>query len=222
MMGRRAFGRGVLGLLSGAASVALGGCALLGGTKSYRFKMTVEVATPQGVKTGSSVYEVTVEKLVALTSEERAGAAGLFGEALVVDLPNGPIFLLLKKDDNMGQPLDVEVTHALAPEAPLSPIDAYVAAVGNLGGWGASAKADLPRTDWPMMVRFRDLNDPKSVEKVDPAAIGVKRIALETTGDAVTTGIEKRLGWLGALERSSANSVVETSASSLVGQLRKK
>ncbi len=47
-----------------------------------------------------------------------------------------------------------------------------------------------------MMVRFRDLNDPKSVEKVDPEAIGVRRITVETTSDDVTTGIEKRLRWL--------------------------
>lgn len=47
-----------------------------------------------------------------------------------------------------------------------------------------------------MMVRFRDLNDPKSVERVDPDAICVRRITAETTSDDVTTGIEKRLGWL--------------------------
>ena len=47
-----------------------------------------------------------------------------------------------------------------------------------------------------MIVKFRDLNDPKSVEMVDPVAIGVKRIVIETTGDAVTAGIEERLGWL--------------------------
>ena len=47
-----------------------------------------------------------------------------------------------------------------------------------------------------MMVRFADINDPKSVERVDPKAVGVKRILLETTNDDVTTGIEKRLGWL--------------------------
>ena len=47
-----------------------------------------------------------------------------------------------------------------------------------------------------MMVRFKDINDPKSVEKVDPASIGVKRIVLETTSDDVTTGIQKILTWL--------------------------
>ena len=38
----------------------------------------------------------------------------------------------------------------------------------KLGGWFASAKAELRPEDWPMVVRFRDLNDPKSVEEVDP------------------------------------------------------
>lgn len=47
------------------------------------------------------------------------------------------------------------------------------------------------------MVRFRDINDPRTVEMVEPEAVGVKRILLEATQDPVTTGIEKRLGWMG-------------------------
>jgi hypothetical protein len=46
-----------------------------------------------------------------------------------------------------------------------------------------------------MMVRFRDINDPSSVEQVDAASIGIKRIHLENTRDPVTTGIGKRFGW---------------------------
>jgi hypothetical protein len=139
-----------MGLMIGASAVLLSGCRLLDNPK-YRFKMTVEVETPEGVKTGSSVMEIGDWKI-------------------------------------------------------------HMAAGKRLGGENGT-KADLPRADWPMILRFRDINDPKSVEQVDPEAIGVKRIMLETTGDEVTVGIEKRLGWLGALERSSANSIVETSAS---------
>ena len=49
-----------------------------------------------------------------------------------------------------------------------------------------------------MLVTFGDINDPKSVERIDPAAIGVRRIIVEVTDEPVTTGIEKRLGWLGS------------------------
>ena len=47
-----------------------------------------------------------------------------------------------------------------------------------------------------MFVRFADIADPKSVERIDPQAAGVRRITVETTRDPVTTGIVKRLGWL--------------------------
>lgn len=44
---------------------ALGGCGVFGGS-SYRYKMTVEVDTPQGVVTGSAVREITYTKGIRL------------------------------------------------------------------------------------------------------------------------------------------------------------
>jgi hypothetical protein len=191
--------RGVMGLLAGAVSLmALGSCGS-SSSASYRFRMTVEVETPRGLKSGSGVLEVTARKVVALTSEEHRGDGGVSGEAVVVDLPDGPVFVLLKVAGE-GQPLHSVVTHALAPDAPLNPVDNFVAAVGKLGGWFAHAEAELPRASWPLMVRFRNLADPTSLERVDPEAVGVRRIRLETTRDEVTTGIETQLTWLVAAE----------------------
>jgi hypothetical protein len=69
----------------------------------------------------------------------------------------------------------------------------------------------------PLLVRFRDIDDPKSVEEVDPLDIGksfgagaeLVRATIEIvpvgiwplnsfgiTGEPITTGIEKRLSWL--------------------------
>jgi hypothetical protein len=188
--------RGVMGLFAGAASLALTGCGLFGGSATYRFRMTVEVTTQAGVKTGSSVMEISAQKNVALTSEEGSGfSSGLSrGEAVAVDLEGRPLFVLLTRGGG-GNDLGDAVTRALAPDAGK---DAdwrnYMAAVVKLSrGGGGDYEAELPRAEWPMMVRFRDINDPKSVERVDPAAAGVRRILLETTEDAVTVGIEKRL-----------------------------
>jgi hypothetical protein len=186
--------RGALGLFASGLSALLVGCGLIGGTKSYRFRMTVEVESPAGLKSGSSVMEITSYKAVALTAQEHAGGGGLRGEAVVVDLPGGPIFVLLQNDGH-GQPLGVRVTSALTPDAKFNSVDDYVATVGHLGGLFASAKAELPRKDWPLMVRFRDIQDPKSVESVNPEATGVKRIVVETTGDDVTVGVGKWLSW---------------------------
>jgi hypothetical protein len=184
--------RGVIGLFAGVAvGCGLAGCGLLTSSASYRYRMRVE-----GSYSGASVYEILAEKVNGpRMAEERPGSSIIRGEALALETPSGPVFVLLQPAEG-GADLIGAITRALAPDIPWDGQPSFWKAVNRLGGWFADAKADLPRAVWPMMVRFGDINDPKTVERVDPTAIGVTRIALETTGDAVTTGIEKRLGWL--------------------------
>jgi hypothetical protein len=67
----------------------------------------------------------------------------------------------------------------------------------------ASKPGETPFPELPMLVRFRDIADPKTVERVDPNDLaasfgpGVKfsRATIEIVDDPVTTGIEKRLVW---------------------------
>jgi hypothetical protein len=192
--------RGLLPLLAALAAAPLvSACGLFSKRASFRFRMTVEAQTPEGLRTGSSVMQVNAVQGMRLTSEEHAGGAGVTGEAVTVDLADGPVFVLLTLGS--GKPLlATEVTVALNPDAKPGPgedwSDTFVPAVRELGGWFGSAHADLPRESWPMMVRFRDLDDPLTVERLDPAAVGVRRIQLETTNDRVTSGISRRLPWL--------------------------
>jgi hypothetical protein len=192
--------RGVIGLLSATAAFVIAGCGSVFANK-YRFRMTIEVQTPQGPKTGSSVYEVWAVNTPKLTSEERSRDWGVSGEATVIDLAAGPVFVLLKTGNPLRQDL------ALMSMAALDPVFAndVVESAVRIASGNTKARGEVATSDWPMMVRFRDINDPKTVERVDPAAIGVKRISLETTGDAVTTGIEKRIPWIDHLEKYLAD-----------------
>jgi hypothetical protein len=188
-------------LLSSALALPVSGCGGLF-PKRYRFRMTVEVETPEGLKTGSSVMEVSAYKVVRIMSEERAGGGSFHGEAVTVDLPAGPLFVLLIKSPRQQPSLEGDVARALLPGANIQNVDDYVAAVAKLGT--TRAHADLPRGDWPMMVRFKDINNPKTVEVVDAPTIGVGRIRLETTSDPVTSGIKRRLRWLVPKDRESS------------------
>ena len=186
--------RGAIGVLASAgAMLAVASCGV-SNSASYRFRMTVEVNTPQGMKTGSSVIEAFAS-IGPRIGDVSGKSGGLKGEAVVVDLPDGPVFILLTLPDAGGS-LDGVVTVALDPRAAGNARTDYRDAVARLGGWFGGAKADLPRDNWPMFVRFADINDPKSVERIDPQAAGVRRITVETTRDPFTTGIVKRLGWL--------------------------
>ena len=189
--------RGIIGALVGAVTLMLGGCNPFTNSASYRYRMTVE-----GTVEGSAVYEVLAEHTrTVILADEKPGGSMLRGEALVLRTASGPLFLLLKNKEST-EGLFSAVTHALTPDIPAGGHDNFWKAVNRLGGWTANAKADLPREDWPLIVRFRDLNDPKSVEKVNPGAVGLKRIVVETTSDHVTTGIEERLGWLSSQQGS--------------------
>ncbi|WP_453945094.1 hypothetical protein [Bradyrhizobium sp. USDA 372] len=56
----------------------------------------------------------------------------------------------------------------------------------------------------PMLVRFRDLDDPKSVEQIDPgnlaatfgSGVSLRDVVIEVTQDPLTAGIEAKLPWL--------------------------
>lgn len=181
--------RGMLGLIATVAGALwLPGCGLLVSSASFRYRMRVE-----GPYSGSAVYEILAEKVNGpRLPEEKPGGSILRGEALVLETPSGPVFVLLESA-RPGESLKGAVMQALAPDVPRNDYPYSYAVAKRLAGSGdGDAKGELPRADWPMMVRFRDINDPKSVEQMNPAALGVTRIRLETTKDAVTTGIEKK------------------------------
>lgn len=193
MMGRR----GVLGLMAVSALALLSGCGIFGKSISYRYRLTVEVDTPQGVKIGSSVIQID--------EAEQGGLEGshlqvrMTGEAVAVDLQGSKtLFALLD-----GSPLS-----AITQKLQAKPSDWYAVDKALKDTEGVF---DVPRTvanfrgkqvdAWPMLVTFGDVADPRTVKRVDPddaaATLGegirIRRITVEMTDDDVTTGIEKRL-----------------------------
>ncbi len=145
----------------------------------YRYRLTVEVDTPEGVKTGS------------------------------VDLPGGrTLFALLRSDNDIewsahvmqglapkiqGEPWAKSFDNVLLINKKVE--------VPRM--WPANAT--LPeRSAYPMLVTFGDIADPMTIASVDPddlaatfgKGVKLKRITAELTDDPVTTGMAERLRWL--------------------------
>ncbi len=177
-------------LAMGLLALLLGGC----GDNVFRYKMTVEVDTPQGLKTGSSVWEVRYEEpgWFPFPFGESRPQKYFRGEAVAVDIAPGQTLFALK----VGKGGDSEYGKFMPSEMMGWRQDSGVVE-GPVELWPA-------RDAEPMLVRFRDINDPTSVEQANPADLGasfgsgvaLKRIVAEETNDPVTTGIEKRLKWL--------------------------
>lgn len=217
-MNRRTF-VGSLALLLPPA--LLGGCSLLRPiVPTYRYRLTVEVDTPQGMRSGSSVIEVATS--IASKLALRPGELGwrVRGEAVAVELPNGKVLFALLSKPGQAEGANQFALNALADRSWaneqefLATVNAAIArrdiaelprvAKTSRRRWEPAPPPTDPAIDYPLLVTFGNIADPKTVAKVDPndlaASFGpgvrLRRITVQMTDAPVTTGIEKRLGWL--------------------------
>lgn len=123
-------------------------------TGTWRYKITVEVETPEGIKAGSAVREISVQRGISLTPEMTA-QVNFKGEAVVVDLGERGILF------------------ALLTSAKTIPFYTFPSGVGYTTVEGIdyyrhlkAGPKELGAREYPMFVRFRDLQDPKTVGRV--------------------------------------------------------
>ena len=198
MISRRGLG-GVL--LGGCAMLVLGGCAEQSAYR-FRFRLLVVVDTPYGERSGSGVYEVWANwSLPGATSR----IWGERGEAVAVDLPNGrTLFSLLKTGAIHGDLASMSMA-TLDKKFNNSMVESAKSLSSRAGGEGVVAPEN-----YPMLVTFKDITNPASVERVDPADLEasfgkgyrLKSISVQITDDPVTVGIRKRLGWFSNVKES--------------------
>jgi hypothetical protein len=210
-------GRWGAGAVLGAAAMLVAGCGLLSPSHSYRYRVTVEVDTPQGLRTGSSVWETKAWEGIGIP--DRGIRSRERGEAVAVDLPGGTLFALLQGADmDVDYASGVVVGHLRAHPVP-------GIAMGK--DWKENRRLiakvkpafELYPEEYPLLVRFRDISDPASVEKIHPnlvassfgAGVHLKRITIAVTNGNVTTGILDKLQWLakqrGALAKDQCEDV---------------
>ncbi len=168
-------------------------------TYSWNQKLTLVVETPEGVKTGSAVSEVTHWFHPNIPVDAGIRKDSLRGEAVVVDLGGGQyLFALLR-----GGPSLKAAFGDRLPELSYSKdwLKRYFRAVERMRG----GSAPVPFEALPTLVTFADTEDPASVTLVDPedlaASFGegytLREAVLEITRERVTEGqVEEVLGWL--------------------------
>ncbi|MEE9314665.1 MAG: hypothetical protein V3V02_08440 [Rhizobiaceae bacterium] len=177
------------------ALLLLAGCT--SDTTTWHQKFTVTVETPDGIKTGSSVIEVRY----AYSGPRSMGnvhAIGFTGEAVVVDLGQGQkLFALVVRED---MKLDIFGIYKQALGGVRRDYQVLAPLI-----IAHREKVDIPHERLPMLVTFGDINNPASVEKVNPnklsasfgAGYWLKSVTLQVTDEPVTKGVvEGVLGWM--------------------------
>ena len=203
-----------------AVALPLAACSDLLGFKTlptYRYQVTVEVNTPEGLRRGSSVIQVETHRGPGWAPDKYPASWNVSGDAVTVDLgQRGKLFMALR--------LGVS-SESWAPEAMLSlipPVDYRAAPEGDdrlieiqhvlaLKGWhcikGCQGEAEYKTRrngGMPLFLAFSNLADPASVRLLKPDQIGqvfgrdvtLRAIKLMVTSKPVTRTAVANLPWL--------------------------
>jgi hypothetical protein len=184
-------------------ALALAAC---GRSESYRYKLTLAVDTPDGVKRGSTVAEVLFRDV---SIPERGTMHKLHGQALYLDLGPGarPLIALLTSQLHPRYGKDIRWSRDGGPSLRLMsrlygiPPSGDVPQIARLRGARQITPDDLPD-----LVTFADIKDPKTVIEVNPdylqttlgPGVSWNEITLESTDEPITTGIKAKLPWIPA------------------------
>ena len=184
----------------------LASCLLLAcsapGSFTYRYELVLEVETPGGLRTGTGVIAVTVRPEPRLLPDMRGESTQVRGEAVAVDLPGGQTLFATLNGENGGYAGAIAV-YSLVP-ARLTSLERLSERMAILTEPGHEAVVE--RRLYPLLVRFRDPRDPRTIEGVDPdnlaASFGpgvhLRSIRVRTTRAEPTFSIQARLPWLGS------------------------
>lgn len=181
-------------------------------TVTVNYRLTLDALTPDGPKIGSGVIQVSYGSTFNLDGGGRRGVMKVTGEAVPVDLGQGNILFVTLTSYSSGRNHSFGMLDGAA-NAEMLPLVVFgfkwnVGDEYQLQPQIAAAKAAVPREvpfrSLPTLVKFEDINNPKSVGLVQPerlsAAFGegytLSKATLEITNDPPSEGIAKLLNWL--------------------------
>lgn len=193
-------------VLSGAIiAIATCACGPLGSTYKYRYRLTVRVETPQGLRSGSGVAEQIVgSSNIDLGELSAKRGIRTRGEAVAVELAGRQVlFVLLPGSEAAQAALDPKWRNDWVESAKRivrgqTPREAMKIEPK------ADANGEAMASMGPVLLRFRNQQDPTTIEWVDPknlqASFGERTrlvsVTVQLTDDPLSVGIERRLAWL--------------------------
>jgi hypothetical protein len=191
---------------------ALSAC---GPSETLVYRVTVEVDAPEGLRSGSSIWEVKTSSGLAFPGPEAASRSNnIIGEAVTIDLASGTLFALMRSAGGSDDyPANIVQMHLEAhPELGVA-IDSSNWAENIRRINQSGVMFDLAAHRYPMLVRFTNSRAPLSVEKVEPESLGkafpgarIRRVVVSVIGNKERDAgykrvrIGERLPWLNSID----------------------
>ncbi len=168
-------------------------------TYTFRYRLTIEVQTPEGLKTGSGVIEESTGTTSQWPNPGVREWISVKGDAIYVDLGrHGGLVALLSFGHTGGEQYQFDLLPIRAIGAENNSTPATWKKIQHTIG-----AIELHRDNMPTMITFRDPQDPSSAQVVVPdklpevfgPGVQLKRAWIEITKDLVTRQIDEALPW---------------------------
>ena len=179
----------------------------------HKFRLALEVETPDGVKSASGVYSVTPNRGYGGSNTGETAGPKTKGDALFVDLGGGKNVVALLAVGT--EPTDLDATNYIAMRS----FNAAGRKVQfrEMKKTTAMSPVPVPAANAPVLVTFKDVNDPASMRVVTPDNVqellgpGVQLHGMMVStvangvwpldfggmlGEPASRGIEQKLPWL--------------------------
>ncbi|CAN7623105.1 hypothetical protein LJR009_005568 [Bosea sp. LjRoot9] len=144
---------------------------------TYRYRLTLSVLADGMMHTGTAVVQVRVTRKSGMLPQTRGVSTSVSGEAVAVNLgPRGVLFALLKDIERPFKPIRMwrsspdEIVQSAFPRADDDKSDEGLPR--SLERYARAGETrELQPEQLPLLVRFRDMSDSRTVERVDPNAL---------------------------------------------------
>ncbi len=179
-----------------SAAFILAGCWR--STYEWNQKLTLTISTPKGEASSFAVQSCRAKVgKVPLAGPGVSAGVGCMGEAVALEVDPGRYLFVLLQEDTYGLAARVFDAQLKGTES-----DSYArySTLENIRDVGP-----VPPKNYPLMVTFDDVNNPKSVKKIDPANLAAAfgagylfgGLKLEITDEPMTKGaIQQVLHWI--------------------------
>jgi hypothetical protein len=192
-------------------------------TCSFRYRLTAEVMTPKGLKTGSSVIEVSYSSLHPIPNPGRWSYDRVTGEAVYVDLGGGKnLFVLLGADKwerrasrTPGRQGGLNYEQMGEGSLNVLWLPVYIYKLGRFPGDERemqsrvnairnSPAVEVPLANIPLLSSFEDMAKQETFNTVPPNDIGkvlgdgyvLKRVTIQVVDEELASKMKALLPWL--------------------------
>jgi hypothetical protein len=197
-----------LGAIIGVVVAGVVACSLVYPSFHIRYRLEFEVKVNDSVRLGSSVIEV-VYSIFPDKFTVNSGMTGIIsqinGYAVTTDLGDRGLMFAVFRTENYDYSVGYTPLIAYGLDAPLSPseLKKNLQLLERKSGW-----IDVPERALPLLIRFRNIDDPWSAEKIDPKnlsaffgdGVSLVRVRLRLTDEPVTAMPSNWPTWMKALQ----------------------